>query len=152
MELTRQYFDKQIKSLKSEMTGEFKSVRAEMATKKDLSEVKGDLDGVRDDLAVVKATMATKDDLLALREEIGNDIDNAVDELARVTNGGFLEQDKKIQLALDEQTLITQNSVEELARMTQAGFEDVLERLDVRERVTVLEKDIKHVKSVIKIK
>lgn len=63
--------------------------------------------------------LATKDDLLALRTEIGGDIDNAVEELARITK---------------------------------AGFDDVLERLDVTERVYTLEKDMKKIKDAIHIK
>lgn len=65
------------------------------------------------------AKLATKDDLLALRTEIGGDIDNAVEELARITK---------------------------------AGFDDVLERLDVTERVYTLEKDMKKIKDAIHIK
>jgi hypothetical protein len=38
--------------------------------------------------------------------------------------------------------LATKDQIEELARMTKHGFDDVLERLDVRERVYVVEQKL----------
>ncbi len=41
------------------------------------------------------------------------------------------------------------NAVEELARITNTGFADILERLDVRQRVQQLEADIQHIKQAL---
>jgi hypothetical protein len=41
--------------------------------------------------------------------------------------------------------LATKEQIEELARMTKHGFDDVLGRLDVRERVTVVEQKFKKI-------
>jgi len=47
---------------------------------------------------------------------------------------------------LDKQTKVLSEQIEELARMTKNGFDDVLDRLDVKERVEKLEKDMMQMK------
>jgi hypothetical protein len=45
--------------------------------------------------------------------------------------------------------LATRDQIEELARMTKHGFDDVLERLDVRERVQNLEGEMAKLKAAL---
>lgn len=52
-------------------------------------------------------------------------------------------------LATKQQVNDLGEQIEELARMTKGGFDDVLERLDVRERVQKLEKEIAQMKSAL---
>jgi len=47
---------------------------------------------------------------------------------------------------LKVQTKVLSEQIEELARMTKNGFDDVLDRLDVKERVEKLEKDMVQMK------
>jgi len=46
-------------------------------------------------------------------------------------------------------TLATKDQIEELARMTKNGFDDVLNRLDVRERMLKLETEMVKIKSAL---
>ena len=54
-------------------------------------------------------------------------------------------------LATHQQIINLGDQIDELARMTKGGFDDVLERLDVRERVEKLEKDFKEMKIALHI-
>jgi hypothetical protein len=47
--------------------------------------------------------------------------------------------------------LATKEQIEELARMTKHGFDDVLERLDVRERVSVVEQKLQKIGEALHI-
>ncbi len=78
---------------------------------------------------------ATKDDLkkLATKDDLKNLVTK--DEL----NDRFEHQTRLLMAYSDQQT-------ENLAVMVAAGFEDIKERLDVRERVTKLEKEVKKIK------
>lgn len=58
----------------------------------------------------------------------------------------LLSTEKRIITHLAEKI---EQSQEELALMVQAGFEDVMERLDVRDRVEKLEKDMSKIKSAL---
>jgi hypothetical protein len=78
---------------------------------------------------------ATKDDLkkFVTKDDIKNLITK--DDL----NDRFEHQTRLLMAYTDQQT-------ENLAAMVAAGFEDIKERLDVRERVTKLEKEVKKIK------
>jgi len=54
----------------------------------------------------------------------------------------IVASEKKIITRIDE-------AQEELARMTKSGFDDVLERLDVKERVQKLEKEMISIKTAL---
>ena len=54
----------------------------------------------------------------------------------------IVASEKKIITRIDE-------AQEELARMTKSGFDDVLERLDVKERVQKLEKEMISIKAAL---
>jgi hypothetical protein len=88
-----------------------------LATKADLKKF-----ATKDDLK----KFATKDDLKQFPTK---------DEL----NDHFEHQTRLLMAYTDQQT-------ENLAAMVAAGFEDIKERLDVRERVTKLEKEVKKIK------
>lgn len=45
--------------------------------------------------------------------------------------------------------LATKEQIEELARMTKHGFDDVLDRLDVRERIQKIEMEMSKMKEVL---
>ena len=45
----------------------------------------------------------------------------------------------------------TDDRIESLARMIQAGFEDMQQRLDVNERIKMLEKDVKKIKDALHV-
>jgi len=47
--------------------------------------------------------------------------------------------------------LATREQIEELARMTKHGFDDVLERLDVRDRVFVVEQKLQKIGEALHI-
>jgi hypothetical protein len=47
--------------------------------------------------------------------------------------------------------LATKEQIDELARMTKHGFDDVLERLDVRERVTRVEGNLQRIATELHI-
>ena len=47
--------------------------------------------------------------------------------------------------------LATKDQIEDLARMTKHGFDDVLERLDVRERVSVVEQKLQKIGEALHI-
>jgi hypothetical protein len=47
--------------------------------------------------------------------------------------------------------LATKDQIEELARMTKHGFDDVLERLDVRERMSVVERKLQKIGEALHI-
>ena len=46
---------------------------------------------------------------------------------------------------------ITFEEAEELARMTKHGFDDVLERLDVRERIQIVEQKLQRIEEALHI-
>jgi hypothetical protein len=71
--------------------------------------------------------LATKDDLKKLATK---------DELAKQT-----------QLLMAH----TADQIEGLARMIEAGFQDVQERLDVKERVGKLERELKKIKEALQV-
>ena len=50
---------------------------------------------------------------------------------------------------LDKQTKVLSEQMEQLARMTKNGFDDVIERLDVRQRVDKLEKEFRAMKTAL---
>ena len=60
--------------------------------------------------------------------------------LKKILDSSLKEQDKRFDKKLDELRAFVKEQDEELARMTNKGFEDVLRRLDVKERVERLEK------------
>jgi hypothetical protein len=55
---------------------------------------------------------------------------------------------------LDEKLapLATKEQIEELARMTKYGFDDILERLDVRERMLRVEQNLSKIEEALHIK
>jgi hypothetical protein len=62
-----------------------------------------------------------------------------------------IEQILDVKLAATELRIIKRidDAQEELARITNTGFEDVLERLDVRERIFKLESDVHAIKEAL---
>ena len=68
-----------------------------------------------------------------------------------LTQQHFDEQIKKLATKddLKGQTKILSEQIEELARMTKDGFDDVLERLNYKERVQKLEKEMKELKTAL---
>ena len=61
------------------------------------------------------------------------------------------KDDLKKAIVASEKKIITRidEAQEELARMTKSGFDDVLERLDVKERVQKLEKEMISIKTAL---
>lgn len=68
--------------------------------------------------------------------------------MAQLTEERFEEilTAKLAPLATKQQVNELKDQIEDLARMTSHGFEDVLERLDVRDRVQKLEHDMKELR------
>lgn len=74
-----------------------------------------------------------------------------------VSRRDFSDQIKKLStkediLSTKEDILFsTKKDIEELARITSKGFEDVIKRLDVRERVEKLERQMETVKGALNL-
>ncbi len=70
--------------------------------------------------------------------------DEQLSKLVATIDSRFETQTQILMTHADEQ-------VEMLARMVQKGFEDLQERIDVRERVTQLEEEMKRMKKVLHV-
>lgn len=83
---------------------------------------------------------ATKEDLTTALQSQTKELQDYTDQVASsildAVDAGFAKADSKL---------------EELARTTADGFIDVINRLDVRERTAVLEKDVKIIKRAINL-
>ena len=72
------------------------------------------------------------------------DFEKILDQkLVKLVTEEILEQ------KLDKQTAVLSGQIEELARMTNHGFDDVLERLDVKERMQKLEKQMVEMRTAL---
>lgn len=64
-------------------------------------------------------------------------------------------QSKELKGLMDNQSdkfrALVKSEIEELARITNKGFEDVIKRLDVRERVEKLERDMGKVREALNL-
>jgi len=77
--------------------------------------------------------LAKKEDLASLAKSTKEDLRKAVAPLATT---------RQVQEIVDK-------AVEELARITNSGFEDVLDRLDVRERMAKMEKKMMKIEQAL---
>ena len=128
MELTKEVFEK---ILDQKLDQKLDEKLKKFATKEDLKNFI-----TKDDLK----SFATKDDLksFATKDDLKN-FPNRQD-----LSTAILSSEKRIVARIDE-------AQEELARMVKNGFDDVLERLDVRQRVERLETDMSKIKNSLLI-
>lgn len=88
--------------------------------------------------------LATKDDLKSFATK---------DDLSKATKGLATKDDLAAAISASEKKIIARIDLaqEELAIITKSGFDDVFDRLDVKERVEKLEKDMVQMKMALRL-
>ncbi len=76
---------------------------------------------------------------------------NAIDKKFEGTDKEIGTVKASIKSDNDELKALVKSEIEELARMTSKGFEDVIKRLDYRERIERLEKEMGKVREALNL-
>lgn len=100
-------------------------------------------------------TLATKEDLksLATKDELkGLATKDELKNLATKEELKGLATKEDLKTQTKELKAFAVEQIEELSRIVNGGFDDVLNRLDVRERMLIMEKKMKAIESALQIK